>query len=372
MTTEPDSRPKQFAPDWSPPTEGEEALPDEDTLLLEPNDSTIFLAAKALNEGLLVAFPTETVFGLGALVSRDSAVQGIFKAKGRPADHPLIAHVAKTVASRRGLEPWAVVDDRAALLIETFWPGPLTLVLPKGPKMPFSVTGGQDSVGVRCPSHPVAQALLSQVKAPVAAPSANRFGKVSPTRAAHVMAELQGRIHIVLDGDIPEIGIESTIVSLIGPEVVLLRPGAITPEQIEAVLNLPVTRPAKAGPQDSSLVTDAGLVLPRVSGSLEKHYSPDAKVKLLSSTELAALAHVPHFTLIVGWTPEFTDLAQALDLPADSSLQLLPNEPREVARRLYELLRKADEDGYQHLVVEAPANGSEWEGIADRLQRASA
>ncbi|MDX1668638.1 MAG: L-threonylcarbamoyladenylate synthase, partial [Limnobacter sp.] len=207
------------------------------TKLLPDTQQGIEQAARALQEGQLLAFPTETVFGLGALVSQPQAVTGIFEAKGRPADHPLIAHVSRHF----DLTGWADVSSpQAQRLIEAFWPGPLTLVVPKGEKMPTVVTGGQSSVGVRCPSHPIAQALLSLLDAPVAAPSANRFGKVSPTHCDHVLQELNGRIGFILQGSQSELGIESTIVSLLDSQPVLLRPGSITVAQLEAALGMPV------------------------------------------------------------------------------------------------------------------------------------
>ncbi|MDH4395969.1 MAG: L-threonylcarbamoyladenylate synthase [Limnobacter sp.] len=338
------------------------------TELLPADEASITRAAQALNEGALVAFPTETVFGLGAIVTNESALQAVFQAKGRPADHPLIAHISKVLASKRGIQPWVMVDDRAVALIEAFWPGPLTLVLPIGPRMSRTVSGGQDSVGIRCPSHPVAQALLSLVNAPVAAPSANRFGKVSPTSAAHVMEELGGRIPYVLDGAIPEIGIESTILSLLDTQPVLLRPGHITPEQIEAVIHQKVLRPSQLPPQSS-----ADESVPRVSGSLEKHYSPDAKLLVVEpewfkSLEAMQSAH----TLIVGWTLPFLQAADAFLGKNGVDIMALEDDSQAVAKVLYGILRKADEKGYNRIVMELPAHKPEWEGVADRLKRASA
>lgn len=338
------------------------------TELLPADEASIARAAQALNDGALVAFPTETVFGLGAIVTNESALQAVFQAKGRPADHPLIAHISKVLASKRGIQPWAMVDDRALALIEAFWPGPLTLVLPIGPKMSRTVSGGQDSVGIRCPSHPVAQTLLSLVNAPVAAPSANRFGKVSPTHASHVIEELNGRIPYVLDGDIPEIGIESTILSLLHKQPVLLRPGHITPEQIEAVIQQQVLRPSQVSVTGSA---DDGL--PRVSGSLEKHYSPNAKVVVVEPEWFKSLdAMQSAHTLIVGWTVPFLQAADAYLGKTGVDIVALEDDSQGVAKVLYGILRKADEKGYGRIVMELPANRPEWEGVADRLKRASA
>jgi L-threonylcarbamoyladenylate synthase len=331
------------------------------THLLQPLHSNIVECAQALLSGKLVAFPTETVFGLGALVTNESAIAGIFEAKGRPADHPLIAHVAPKLP----LEGWvAEVTPMMQTLMDAFWPGPLTLVVPKGPRMPLTVTGGQSSVGIRCPSHPVAVALLKAVGAPVAAPSANRFGKVSPTRAAHVISELDGRIPYVLDGEIPEVGIESTIVSLLGETPAILRPGAITADQIQAVLACPVLSHAQAMQQGD---------LPRVSGALEKHYSPDAKVLVLPAMALKSFV-CEQATLVVGWSADFLDEIAELQIRSSMAptLMALKNDPEQIAQQLYLILRMVDEQGYAQAIIEQPEPKGEWEGVADRLKRAAA
>ena len=328
--------------------------------ILPPTPENIAHCAHALNQGELVAFPTETVFGLGALVNNTDAVSRIFVAKGRPSDHPLIAHVAPNA----DLTGWVSKPSQSMQkLMDAFWPGPLTLVVPKGPKMPSEVTGGQNSVGIRCPSHPVAQALLALVNAPVAAPSANRFGKVSPTRARHVQSELGSRISCILDGSIPDVGVESTIVSLLGTQAVLLRPGAITPEQIQAVLGMPVLRPGQHANN------------PRVSGALEKHYSPDAKVSIVAADELNTFFELlpkEGKTLVVGWSDVFLALASELGNEHLVAIRPCTNKAAAVSHDLYCLLRLADEDGYDRIVFEKPVNNSEWEAVADRLKRACA
>lgn len=330
-------------------------------LVLDSNPAHIARCAQALLAGKLVAFPTETVFGLGAAVTNRQAVQAIFEAKGRPSEHPLIAHVAPDF----DLQGWVgQITPTMRKLIDAFWPGPLTLVVPKGENMPLEVTGGQNSVGIRCPSHPVAVQLLRAAGVPVAAPSANRFGKVSPTRAMHVLAELGDRIPFILDGEVPAVGIESTIVSLLGETPAILRPGAITARQIEAVLGTPV----KAH-KDAAKTPEAN---PRVSGALEKHYSPDAKVLVLEAAELAILP-VQQKALCVGWSDEF--LAQAALLKAGHAgvqLEALPDSPSEVARVLYATLRKADDLACTQVLFEKPIDHPDWEGVADRLKRASA
>lgn len=335
--------------------------------LLEPSDSNIQRCAQALQQGKLVAFPTETVFGLGAAVTALNAVQAIFTAKGRPSEHPLIAHVAPGA----DLTGWvAEVTPVMQKLMDAFWPGPLTLVVPKGGRMPVEVTGGQQSVGIRCPSHPVAIELLKHTGVPVAAPSANRFGKVSPTRAVHVLAELGDRIPFILDGQVPQVGIESTIVSLLNAQPAILRPGAITAAQIEAVLGVSVTTHAE--------VSRTPNANPRVSGALEKHYSPDARVNIVAASQLmqwsipAEPGHQQKM-LCAGWTDAFLEQAHALrDSNPGVRIEALGNNPAAVAQALYATLRQADELGCQQLLFECPAAEHAWEAVVDRLKRASA
>lgn len=324
------------------------------TELLHASEEGIAAAAQALSQGKLVGFPTETVFGLGALVTVPQAVEGIFIAKGRPVNHPLIAHVSKGF----DLSDWADLSSPdAQSLIKNFWPGPLTLVVPRGPKMPLSVTGGQDSVGIRCPSHPVAQKLLALLNAPVAAPSANRFGKVSPTASQHVLDELNGRIDFVLDGDSSSVGIESTIVSLLGGQVVLLRPGSVTRDQIEKVLGCKVHLPDEA-------LYDQGL---RVSGNLEQHYCPDASLYLCDEVADPALLNVVSSgkVLVVGWTKAFLTQFEKCDVLD------LPDDPQAVAQRLYSILRNADKQGVEKIIFQRPPINECWRGVTDRLQRAA-
>lgn len=330
--------------------------------LLKATEESIERCALALQQGQLVAFPTETVFGLGAAVTQADAVQGIFKAKGRPSEHPLIAHIAPGAS----LEGWvANVSPTMQKLMDAFWPGPLTLVVPRGERMPMAVTGGQNSVGIRCPSHPVAIALLKATGVPVAAPSANRFGRVSPTRASHVLAELGDKIPFILDGEVPEVGIESTIVSLLSDQPAVLRPGAITAVQIEALLGVPVKTHGE--------VSKTPNANPRVSGALEKHYSPEAKVLVLQATALSEL-QIHHKTLCVGWTDEFLAQSDKLrDMNANVLIvEALPNTAAEVAKVLYATLRQADELQCKQILFEQPSSNADWEAVKDRLKRASA
>lgn len=335
------------------------------TLVFPETEEGVALAASAALAGKLVAFPTETVFGLGAIVTNQHAVERIFEAKQRPANHPLIAHVANA----EGLKSWVQtpLPRLASLLIDQFWPGPLTLVLPKSDRMPSAVTGGQSTVGIRCPAHPIAQAFLAKVGVPVAAPSANRFGRVSPTCVSHVLDELDGRIDAVLSGEPSNIGIESTIVAVLQEEVVLLRPGSITSDDIEKVIGQAVKRREQS---------DAISTI-RVSGALEQHYSPMAKVVLVSAEELPNLLAAPGDSSIrvLGWSQAFlsasNQMAAKLKRPS-LSLVSLPDNPAQVAIDLYSQLRQADHDKVNLLYIEKPLTTVAWEGVADRLKRASA
>lgn len=323
-------------------------------------------AARRLFEGGLVAFPTETVYGLGADAGNPGAVAQVYEAKRRPAGHPLIVHLAPGAA----LEDWArEVPDAARRLAEAFWPGPLTMILPRASHVSPAVTGGQDSVGLRCPSHPVAQALLARFAelksgpAGVVAPSANLFGQVSPTSAAHVLKEFEQTRHeiLVLDGAPSQVGIESTIIDLsrlgqgVGP--VLLRPGHVTADQIEAVLGAPVGAPDQAAP--------------RVSGSLKAHYAPRTPLRVLSRADLLAVlrAWPAEAGRVVVWCFD----ARGLPGSGAIDIRLAPVQPADYARQLYARLREFDEAGdYGCIVLEQPPAGAEWAGVADRLQRAAA
>jgi L-threonylcarbamoyladenylate synthase len=318
--------------------------------------------------GHLVALPTETVYGLGADAANAEAVAKIFAAKGRPADHPLIVHLAD--ASHIG--QWALeIPQGAKDLAAAFWPGPLTLILKKQPWVPLAVTGGQDTVGLRVPAHPLALALLaafSAARSPkaagIAAPSANLFGRVSPTTAAHVREELGDKVSLVLDGGACEVGIESTIVDFSRPQLEILRPGAISPEDIARVIGvLPRLRGKTAGKH-----TDA---IPRVSGSLEAHYAPltplrrEAPNKLIA--ELARQAHAGRRVAV---------LAHGRYAASDTCLahhwHTAPQEPAAYARQLYANLRMLDALGAELILVEEVPLSIGWQAIADRLARAAA
>lgn len=319
-------------------------------------------AARWLEAGKLVAFPTETVYGLGADASNPEAVAAIFAAKGRPSNHPVIVHVARDA----DLSRWARrVPVEAIKLTIAFWPGPLTLILPRASSVPAAVAGGQDSIGLRCPSHPVARALLSEFRSGqggIAAPSANRFGHVSPTTAQHVIDEFgapgAGPLACVLDGGQCEVGIESTIIDLtrmdtLGP--VLLRPGQITAAQIAEVLGrMPVLPDAAA---------------PRVSGSLDAHYAPRTPVALAATVALPSLlqqlaAAGRRYALI--HHSAVTEAAQGL-----MDQVRMPESANAYAHRLYAALREMDALAAELIVVERPPSDDSWQGINDRLRRAA-
>ena len=330
---------------------------------MTPSDADYLRAVDLLVAGELVAIPTETVYGLGADAANPAAVAKIFAAKGRPADHPLIVHLA----GHDAVDHWAEqVPDVAWELMETFWPGPLTLILKKQAWVPDAVTGGQDTVGLRVPGHPVALELLRRFArakgehAGIAAPSANRFGRISPTDAEHVREELGTAVALVLDGGPCQVGIESTIVDLSRDDAVprILRPGHITPERIAAVIGItpdfPSGRPAGA--------------VPRVSGSLDAHYAPRTALRVVASADLAGV--LPVLTAQGNRVGLLARTDAGAIVPV-SGLCRLPDDPEGYARGFYAALRELDQGGNDLIVVEALGAGSEWAAVADRLRRAA-
>ncbi|MBU1359024.1 MAG: threonylcarbamoyl-AMP synthase [Gammaproteobacteria bacterium] len=319
-------------------------------------------AADRLRAGGLVAFPTETVYGLGADATQGDAVAGIFSAKGRPSDHPLIVHVAAGVKGEESLSRFAQpLPPFARKLIQAFWPGPLTLIVTRQPGVAAEAAGGQDTVGLRCPSHPVAQALLAACAergvAGLAAPSANRFGRVSPTTAAHVQQEFGDELW-VLDGGACAVGIESTIVDCSRGAPVLLRPGAITRAQIEAAAGVALS--------DRHALAAAD---PRASGTLEAHYAPTAKVRLMEARALQSALDVlgADAAHIAVWS------RSALRTRSQRiALRRMPDDAAAAAQQLFAVLRAFDDQGTKLIWVETPPAGPEWEGVRDRLQRAAA
>jgi L-threonylcarbamoyladenylate synthase len=317
---------------------------------VNPDPAEIEKAAALLEAGELVAFPTETVYGLGADAANPAAVARIFAAKGRPRTHPLIVHVSGLAAARS----WAAeVPDAAARLAAAFWPGPLTLVLPKAARVPEAVTGGQASVALRAPAHPVARALLAAFGRGIAAPSANRYGRISPTRAADVREELGDRVALVLDGGDCEVGLESTIVACLGGRVTLLRPGSISRSQVADV----------AGD-----VGDPGPAAPRAPGSDRAHYAPGTPLSIVPEPALraavdASLASGGRVAVLARSAP-----------PRDErvSWRRMPATPAEYGRALYAALRALDAAGAGRILVEAVPDDEAWAAIADRLARAAA
>jgi L-threonylcarbamoyladenylate synthase len=326
-----------------------------------PVDSAAIAAAvRVLAGGGLVALPTETVYGLAADADNPAAVRAIFTAKGRPPDHPLIVHVRDA----RALDAWArTVPDHALRLAELFWPGPLTLVLARSARAHDGLTGGQDTVGLRCPAHPWARALLAawcsdDAARALAAPSANSFGRISPSQAAHVRADLGekpwGKVDLILDGGACPVGIESTIVDLSTGAPRLLRPGSITRQQLQHALAVDVR--------------DAGGDAPRASGRLESHYAPRTPLELVDAGALPARINALRDQRLAVLAP-----AQAL---LDRGAQVIaravaPADPSEYARRLYALLHELDAAGATRILVARPPQGDAWDAVHDRLNRAA-
>lgn len=315
------------------------------TRVLKADIEGIQAAARCLKAGGLAAFPTETVYGLGADAGNGEAVARLYAAKGRPAFNPLIAHVANLAAAHQLAE----FDAAAERLAAAFWPGPLTLVLPKRPDCGVSdlALAGLDSVAVRVPAHPVAHALLEAFGGPVVAPSANRSGHVSPTSAAHVLGDLRGRIDLVLDGGPCTVGVESTIVSCLG-EPTLLRPGGLPRAEIERVLGRPLALASVPADEDA----------PLAPGMLSSHYAPKARVRLNATHAEAGEA-----LLAFGPAPSHAGL----------TLNLSPSgNPIEAAVNLFSHLRALDASGASNIAVMTIPNDGLGEAINDRLARAAA
>ncbi|HUY04334.1 MAG TPA: L-threonylcarbamoyladenylate synthase [Rhodocyclaceae bacterium] len=311
-------------------------------------------AAALLRAGELVAFPTETVYGLGADAANPEAVAKIFAAKGRPADHPLIVHIA----GAEQLDAWArEVPAAAYKLARAFWPGPLTLILKRSELVPDAVTGGQDTVGLRVPDHPLALALLAEFGGGIAAPSANRFGRISPTTAAHVRAELGDTVQLVLDGGPCAVGIESTIVDLSRGAPVVLRPGAISADDILRVLG-------SAAADSPAMESER----PRVSGSLAAHYAPSSSLRLIDGAALDAAAREAQAqgrrVAVLSRRPQPFAAAELIWRTA-------PEDARGYARELYAALRQLDAATPDLILVEAPPQEPAWRAVADRLARAA-
>ena len=330
-------------------------------LLNGQEPAAIQQAAQALAAGELLGLPTETVYGLAADASSDAAVAKIFHAKGRPSNHPLIVHIA---LGNAGVAHFAAeVPAFAQALMDAFWPGPLTLILPRRTGVGAAAAGGQDSIGLRCPAHPVAQAVLQACAAlgvaGLAAPSANQFGRVSPTTAAHVQSEFGADLR-VLDGGPCSMGIESTIVDCTRGVPVLLRPGSIGRDQIEQACGQPL--------RDKDAVANA----PRASGTLEAHYAPTAKVRLMTAAALQTALDLLGTGLdgaaasigVYARQPMHSRSAQVIFRP-------MPGDAAAAAQELFSALRAFDAQGVRLIWIETPPDTPTWEGVRDRLQRAS-
>lgn len=319
------------------------------------DDTAIERCAEQLAAGGLVAFPTETVYGLGARADDDAAVRGIYALKGRPTDHPLIVHVA----ARAGIDAFAsALSPFAERLVDAFWPGPLTVVVRRRDGVAAAAAAGQTTVGLRCPAHPVAHALLLAAGrrgvAGVAGPSANRFGRISPTRAEHVVDEF-GADLLVLDGGDCRVGIESAIVDCSGDRPALLRPGAIARERIEAAAGLELVVP--------------GADAPRAPGTLQSHYAPRAKLRLMPTAMLRTAVQV------LGSDP-LKLAVYSRSVPSGVATgavhRRMPARPEQAAHELFSVLRELDREGVHLIWVEEPPPDPDWDGVRDRLHRAAA
>ena len=328
-------------------------------------------AAQRLAQGLLVAFPTETVYGLGARADDDEAVARIFKAKGRPSDHPLIVHVCDATEALAFTDDIPLVAQR---LMARYWPGPLTVIVPRRAGMGQAAAGGQNTIGLRCPDHPVALALLNEAARlgvpGVAAPSANRFGRISPTRAEHVVDEFASEDLWVLDGGPCEVGIESAIVDCSRAHPVLLRPGLLTRDELEIVAGqaMAFSRPEAPDPK-----------APRASGTLLAHYAPRARLRLMDEA-LLLRALDDLVAVLVGWSPVNPPKVAVYSRSAWAHrpvqpgvlMRVMPAQAPLAAHELFAALRDMDAHGVEQIWVESPPLDPAWDGVRDRLARAAA
>lgn len=323
---------------------------------VSPDPAALAPAAQTLRRGGLVAFPTETVYGLGAHALDPDAVARIYAAKGRPGYNPLIVHLANADAARALTSAWPAEADALAA---AFWPGPLTLVLPKDDRVPDAVTAGLPSVALRVPAHPVAHALLRAAGIPVAAPSANRSTEVSPTTAQHVARSLGGRVDVIVDGGPCPVGIESTVLSLAGPVPTLLRPGTISVDDLRPVIGevaLPSTAPEATAARPSP-------------GMMDRHYAPRAELRLFveGKTEAEMMRQLLGSTAVLVLQANARDAAV---LPGATIIQM-PADPAAYAARLYSLLHELDDRGFRRIWVQQPPDAPAWAGVRDRLRRAA-
>ena len=317
--------------------------------------TTVTDAAAHIRAGELVAFPTETVYGLGADASNDAAVAKIFAAKGRPADHPLIVHIA---SNAQVLDYASNVPPFAQALMAAFWPGPLTLILPRKPGVATAAAGGQNSIGLRCPAHPLALEFLKACNTGVAGPSANKFGRVSPTTAQHVRQEF-GDALMVLDGGPCTVGIESSIVDCTRSQPVLLRPGVLTRAQLSAACGQPVLSADEATQSDA----------PRAPGTLEAHYAPNAKVRLMDAKAIQTA-----LDLLGAEAAHIAVYARSIVRIKSSQVlyRRMPDDALASAEQLFAVLRDFDAQEVKLMWIEPVPDTPEWDGVRDRLARAAA
>ncbi len=351
---------------------------------------SVLEGARLIADGELLAFPTETVYGLGADASSNAAVAKIFAAKGRPADHPLIVHVSDHSAAMHFA---AEIPDFAKRLMDAFWPGPLTVIVPRKAGMAAASAGGQDSIGLRCPAHPMARELLAECAKlgvhGVSAPSANKFGKVSPTTAAHVKAEFGGDIPVpiaVLDGGACEVGIESTIIDCTRGAPVLLRPGVLTPAQLEAAMGCSLSTDALLNSEHTSQIIRRQLLgnvsnsgvrptvrdvlspAPRASGTLASHYAPTAPLRLMDANALQTALD------LLGSEAKNIAVYARAPLKLSSSqiiMRRMPQDALATAQQLFAVLRDFDAQNARLIWVEAVPEDTAWDGVRDRLSRAA-
>jgi L-threonylcarbamoyladenylate synthase len=319
------------------------------------NYGAIAEGAAVINRGGLVAFPTETVYGLGADATNAAAVAGIFAAKGRPSYNPLIVHAADVTEAATCVTSW---PDSAQTLVGRFWPGPLTIVLPKSQRIPDIVSAGLATVGVRVPAHPVAQALIRASGVPIAAPSANRSMHVSPTMGDHVTASLGGAPDLLLDAGPVSVGIESTVIDLSGAVPTVLRPGMISIEDLRAVLGR--VEAATGSPKEGAAHPSPGM--------MDRHYSPSARLRVSApgvdaATDMALAEESGGAKVVV--------LCRSPIAEDSFAVWRLPDSPNEYARVLYGMLHRADAEGYEVVIVEGVPDGAAWDGVRDRLRRAA-
>ena len=334
------------------------------TQVLPANEESLALAARLLREGQLVAFPTETVYGLGANALDAEAVKAIFAAKGRPADNPLIAHIW----DRAQLEGLVEIPDAAPALMDAFWPGPLTILMPRTSRVPDVVTAGLDTVAIRMPSHPVARAMLRACGLPIAAPSANRSGKPSPTTAEHVRVDMDGRIPLILDGGPCDVGLESTVIDVTGPVPRILRPGGVTPEMIREIcggvqVDDAVMRPLKKGER------------PRSPGMKYRHYAPTGELTIVKGGERAVIRKIAALYDLAaadGLRPLILALEGHIDAYGERHVLSLGPDAAGMAHALFNALRDADALAADPIFSEAVSADGVGLAVMNRLGRAAA